>query len=136
METGLISIYVGGIMTLFLAIFHTRFYTLFQWKKEYQHVALLNRRVFYTIHVALFLLFFLFAFISLVYARELSKSEGLALGINISFSVFWLWRALWQIYYFPSSQGKRPSSIWYVMVLSFFVLFIAYFIPVLLKMLK
>ncbi|MBA4390794.1 MAG: hypothetical protein C0399_07635 [Syntrophus sp. (in: bacteria)] len=136
METGLISIYVGGVLTLFLAIFHTRFYKLFQWEKEYQHNTLLNRRVFYTIHVALFLLFFLFAFISLVYARELSKSEGLALGVNISFSAFWLWRALWQIYYFRPSKDKRPAPIWYVMLLSFFSLFIAYLIPVLLKMLQ
>jgi hypothetical protein len=136
METGLISIYVGGVLTLFLAIYHTRFYTLFQWEKEYQHVALLNRRVFYTIHVALFLLFFLFAIISLVYAWELSNSEGLALGINISFSAFWLWRALWQIYYFQPSKDKRPAPIWYVMLFSFFGLFIAYLIPVLLKILK
>ncbi len=136
METGLISIYVGGVLTLFLAIYHARFYTLFQWEKEYQHVALLNRRVFYTIHVALFLFFFLFAIISLVYAWELSNSEGLALGINISFSAFWLWRALWQIYYFQPSKDKRPAPIWYVMVLSFFSLFVAYLIPVLLKILK
>jgi hypothetical protein len=136
METGLISIYLGGVLTLFLAIFHTRFYTLFQWEKEYQHIALLNRRVFYTIHVALFLLFFLFAFISLVYARELSNSEGLAFGVDISFSAFWLWRALWQIYYFQPAKDKRPAPIWYVMLFSFFGLFIAYLIPVLLKILK
>lgn len=134
METGLISIYVGGVLTLFLAIFHTRFYKLFQWKKEYQHIALLNKRVFYTVHVALFLLFFLFAFISLVYAQELGRSEGLAFGVDIGFSAFWLWRALWQIYYFPSAKDKRPAPIWYVMLFSFFVLFIAYLIPVLLKM--
>ncbi len=136
MEIGSISIYVGGILTLFLAIFHTRFYRIFQWKNEYQHITLLNQRVLYTIHVALFLLFFLFAFISLFYARELSKSQGLAFGVNITYSAFWLWRAIWQIYYFQPSKGKRPSHIWYVMVLSFFVLFVAYLMPVLLKMLK
>jgi hypothetical protein len=136
MEIGLISIYVGSTLTLSLAIFHTRFYKLFQWESEYQHISLLNRRVFYTIHVALFLLFFLFAFISFVYARELSKSEGLAFGVNITFSAFWLWRAVWQIYYFRPSKGRRPSSVWYAMVFSFFILFVAYLIPVLSKMLR
>jgi hypothetical protein len=58
MEAGLISIYGASILTLFLAIFHTRFYKSFQWKKEYEHITLLNRRVFYTIYVARFLLFF------------------------------------------------------------------------------
>jgi len=131
MEIGLISIYIGAILTLFLAIFHTRFYKLFQWKGEFQKISVLNRRVLYTVHVALFLLFFLFAFISFTYARELSKSEGLAFGVNIAYSAFWLWRAIWQIYYFPSSKGRRPSPIWYAMVISFFVLFVAYLIPVL-----
>lgn len=134
MEAGLISIYGASILTLFLAIFHTRFYKSFQWKKEYEHITLLNRRVFYTIHVALFLLFFLFAFISFTYARELSKSEGLAFGINIAFSAFWLWRAVWQLYYFKPSKNKRPSPIWYVMVISFFALFVGYLIPVVSKL--
>jgi hypothetical protein len=136
METSLISIYIGGIVTLFLAIFHTRFYKSFRWKTEYEHITLLNRRIFYTIHVALFLIFFLFACISFAYARELSKSDGLALGINIAFSAFWLWRTVWQLYYFQPSQGKRPAPIWYVMAISFFVLSVAYLIPVLLTFVK
>jgi hypothetical protein len=136
MELSLISIYAGGLLTLFLAVFHTRFYRLFHWEKEYEHVSLVNRRIFYTIHVALYLLFFLFAFISFVYARELAASEGLAFGINIACSAFWLWRALWQICYFRTPAGRRPPAIWYVMVLSFLLLFIAYLAPVLLKVLQ
>lgn len=37
MEIGLISIYAGGIVSLFLAVFHTRFYRSFQWEHEYRH---------------------------------------------------------------------------------------------------
>jgi hypothetical protein len=129
METGLISIYAGGILTLLLALFHTRFYRSFKWEGEYRNITLINRRIFYTIHVALFLTFFLCGSLTLVNARELGRSEGAALGVNMAISGFWLWRALWQIVYFRPPKGRKPPPIWYVMVLWFLLLFMAYLLP-------
>ena len=48
--TSLISIYIGGILTLFMAMFHIRFYKSFNWKEEYEKISPVNRKIFYTIH--------------------------------------------------------------------------------------
>jgi hypothetical protein len=136
MEAGLISIYSGAILSLAMAVFHTRFYRLFKWGEDFKRVSLLNRRVLYTVHVALLLLFFLFGLVSLIYARELSRSKGLALGINLSYSGFWLWRALWQVSYFKAAAGKRPSPASLLMILWFLLLFVAYLTPVVVRMVK
>ncbi|MCK4662216.1 MAG: hypothetical protein KAT68_05085 [Bacteroidales bacterium] len=124
----LISIYAGGILTLLMAIFHTRFYKLFKWKAEYSHVTEINKKIFYTIHLALLLVFFIFGFLSLIYAQELSKSTGISFGINLMISIFWFWRTIWQLLYF---KGKIMH---YVLIIIFSLLCMSYLIPVISKL--
>lgn len=128
----LICIYTGGALSLLLGVFHTRFFKRFKWEKEFKKISEVNRRIFYTIHMALLLLFFLFAFLSFVYAREMSESLGLALGLNIGLGLFWLWRFAWQVWYF---KRLRRGIHWMdVMFLGWFLLlFFSYTIPVFLK---
>lgn len=123
--TTLISIYIGGILTLFMGLFHVSFTKTFKWKDDYAKISDLNRRIHHTIHLALLILFFLFGILTIVYATELSKPEGLALGLNIALSILWFWRAIWQIYYF---KGK---TLHYVLILYFSLLCISYLVPVL-----
>ena len=125
----LICIYTGGVLSLALGLFHTRFYKRFRWEKEFKKITEVNRRVVYTIHLALLLLFFLFAFLSFVYARELSTGTGLALGLNLAYGLFWLWRLIWQVAYF---KRLRRGFHWMdVMLLGWFLLLcLAYTIPV------
>lgn len=124
----LTSICFGGVLTLLMAIFHTRFYRLFKWKAEYKKLTELNKKIFYSIHLALFLLFFFFGFLTLIYAQELSKCVGICFGINLLFSIFWLWRTIWQVIYF---KGKIMH---YVFILHFFLLSVTYLIPVILQL--
>jgi len=124
----LASIYIGGILTLLMAIFHTQFYKLFKWKAEYNLLAKNNKKIFHTIHLALLLLFFLFGFLSLIFAQELSECIGISFGLNLMISIFWLWRTVWQIYYF---KGK---IIHYLLIFIFSLLFITYLIPIILKL--
>jgi hypothetical protein len=126
----LVSIYTGGILTLLMALFHTRFYKMFNWEAEYNHISKANTRIFYTIHLALLILFFFLGSLSLIYAPELSRCSGIAFGINVMFAAFWFWRALWQIFYFKG----RGRILNYVLIAVFFVLGISYLIPVFLKL--
>lgn len=122
---------VGGILTLVIAIFHTRFYSLFKWKKEFKKIGVLKGKIHYTIHLALLFLFFGFGILSILFADILSECENLALGLMILFSLFWLWRTIWQIIYFRSAKGKkRISGISYFFLILFLLLFIVYTIPV------
>jgi hypothetical protein len=124
----LISIYCGGVLTIFMAIFHTQFYKLFKWDAEYRNITAINKKIFFTIHIALLLFFFGFGFLTLFYAQELSRCVGISFGINLIISIFWLWRAIWQIIYF---KGKIMH---YVLIAYFFLLFVTYLIPLTLKL--
>jgi len=131
----LVSIYVGGALTLIMAIFHTRFYGMFKWKTDFNKVTVLNARIIYTVHVALLLLFFMLGIISIVNAKELAQSVGLALGLNLLFSIFWLWRLIWQFAYFKREKKQKIPLIGIILILLFVFLFITYLIPVIYRFL-
>jgi hypothetical protein len=131
----LVSIYIGGTLTLVMAIFHTRFYRMFNWKTDFDKVTVLNARIIYTVHLALLLLFFMLGTISIVNARELAQSIGLALGLNLLFSAFWLWRLIWQFVYFKREKRQKVPIIGIILILVFALLFSAYLIPVIYRFL-
>ena len=122
------SVIFGGVLSLTLAIFHSRLYVMFEWKSEFEKIQVRNKRIFYTLNLAIILLFAIFAMLSFIYYKELGNCTGLALGVNLLYSLFWLWRTLWQIYYFKAKTALR-----YIMILTFSLLFIAYALPVFLK---
>ncbi|MBN2144076.1 MAG: hypothetical protein JW774_05575 [Candidatus Aureabacteria bacterium] len=131
----LISIYIGGSLTLLLAIFHARFYQLFNWEKDLEKITVINHRILYTIHLALLLLFFMIGMLSITYAKELSESAGIAFGFNLFYSIFWIWRLVWQFLYFKKPEGqKTPPTGIFLMVL-FVLLIMTYSLPVLYRFL-
>ncbi|MGH2403186.1 MAG: hypothetical protein ACRDGN_01865 [bacterium] len=103
---------------------------MFNWAVDFQKIALLNRRVLYTVHLALLLLFFMVGALSLIYAVELGTSTGLAFGFNLLYSLFWIWRLAWQLYYF---KGRVPL-VRVLMVVWFALLASAYLLPVLYRL--
>ena len=127
----LIVVYTGGVLTILLALFHLRFYKIFHWEKEFGNISSVNKKIFYTIHLALILLFFLLGILILVYAEELIRSDGLALGLNWALSIFWLWRFLWQIFYFRNKKKRGKSFLEIILLLWFFLLFACFLLPVL-----
>jgi len=123
------SIYIGGTLTILMALAHTRFYKMFKWHKDFARITELNSSIFYSIHVALYLLFFALGLITLFYAEELSHSTGLAEGVNVFLAFFWLWRFIWQVIYFRK-DGKMVISLpGIAFLIAFFLLFLSYFIP-------
>lgn len=135
MSISLVSIYIGGSLSLLMAIFHTQFFKIFRWKIDFRKISETNKKIFYTIHVALFLLFFGVSYISFVYAVPLSNSIGLAFGINLIFSLLWLWRAIWQIIYFKPDKKSKFLIMHFILIIIFFILFISYALPIVLKFL-
>ena len=130
-----ISIIIGGILTLFMSIFHLRSYQFFGWAKEFEKISLRNQKIIYTIHLSLLLLFLGMGLLSLAFFRQLAGSYGLALGINIILSLFWLWRGIWQMVYFQSVRvNKMRKYVWFgkTLTIVFFILFVSYFLPVVL----
>jgi hypothetical protein len=128
----LICIYCGGVLSIFMGIFHTQFSRLFKWKREFEKVSDTNRKIIYTVNIALLLLFFGIAVVSLFYAKELSLCSGISFGINLMIAVFWLWRTVWQIFYF---KMKKNNPLHFVLIGYFALLFLSYAFPVMLKVL-
>ncbi|MCP4724330.1 MAG: hypothetical protein GY863_04815 [bacterium] len=131
MSLNIICIYIGGTLSLLMAVFHLKFYKRFGWKDDLAKITYRNRRIFYTIHLALLLLFVVFAYLSFFYNGELSRSTGLGFGINAGISLFWFWRTLWQIFYFRPKKNSKMPAVHYILIVVFLLLFAAYFIPLL-----
>ena len=129
----LICIYLGGVLTLLMAILHTRYYKIFNWKTEFKNISTANTRIFYTLHIALLLMFFIIAATSIVYANELSRSEGLANGLNILFAAFWFWRLIWQFVYFKKQKRQKTHPVAIVLSTMFLLLAVSYSIPVVVR---
>ena len=124
------SICVAGGLTLLLAVLHCRFYSMFGWAEAFSLISPLNARILYTIHLALLLLFFVLGAISIGFAGELSRARGLALAIDGLLSLFWLWRLVWQLIYFKRAPRQRISPVAIFLSSVFFLLFVAYGVPV------
>ena len=137
METlSLISIYCGGLLSFFMGVFHTQFFKIFKWEKVFNNISAIDKNIFYTLHIALLLLFFGISAVSLTYAEELSSASGLAFGIILINSLFWLWRTFWQIFYFKPDKNSKRLYLHYTLILYFSLLFIAYALPVVLKIIS
>jgi hypothetical protein len=128
-----LSIIFGGLLSLVMVVFHSRFYVIFGWKSEFEKILPKDRRILYTIHIALILFFIMFSALSFIYYKELASASGLAFGVILFYALFWLWRTLWQIIYFKHPKGVKKSSLHYIVLLIFCLLFISYLIPVILK---
>lgn len=127
------SIFFGGILSIAMTVFHARFYILFGWKSEFERILPKNKRILYTIHIALILFFANFSAISLIYYKELANPSGPVFGLVLSYALFWLWRTIWQIFYFKYPKGAKIPVLHYIVTLIFCFLFISYSLPLLLS---
>lgn len=127
------SVIFGGVLTFLMFVFHTRLYTMYGWQQDLSNMTLASQRILYTIHLAL-LLFLAFSLVSVIFYRELSQPEGLAVGLLIALSVFWIWRAVWQVFYLkvPPETASVPVMN-YALTAVFAMLAMAYILPLVLQ---
>jgi hypothetical protein len=127
------SVYFGGILSLLMAIFHSRLSKLFNWENEFKNISKQNQLTFSTINYALVVIFLLLSFISFVYADELIQKQRLSIGILLTISIFLGWRTIWQLTYYRIPKGMklydRRLFLHYSLTLIFIALTMSYLIP-------
>jgi hypothetical protein len=126
-----ISVFIGGFLSLALFLFHAKLYTLFGWQGEFTKISMLNGKIIYTVNLALTLLFLFFSIMSFAYFNELARCDGLAFGVCLGLSLFWIWRLIWQFVCFQ----WVISGVSIFLVGSFLLLSVSYLMPVVLKVL-
>ncbi len=109
--SSLISIYIGGGLTLVIAIYHTQLFKKINWQDEFKKIEPGNARILYTINLALTIIFLIIGFISICYAKELSGGSGFAFGFSISYSCFWIWRLVWQMTYLKKENDQISTRL-------------------------
>lgn len=126
------SILTGGLLTFLMLIFHCFFYKIFNWEDDFKNISIRNKKILLTIHLALIAAFFIFAFISLLFFKEINSRTPLNLFILISISLFWFLRCIWQIFYFNQKGNKNKSMkiMHYILIIYFFIISFLYIIPV------
>jgi hypothetical protein len=139
MHIGQICVLIGGALSFALCAFHLRFPTLFGWDTDLPKLSLANRRIIFTIHIALILLFAIFGSISLAYYKQLADPEGVAMGVLASYAGFWFWRGSWQVIYFRPPK-ERPAgakfTLHYLLIVMFFCLALLYLAPLVSKIMN
>ncbi len=134
MDLTRIALLAAGVLSLLMAVFHLRFYALFGWHTEFQALSARSRRIVFTIHLALLLVFVWSGVLTLVFHETLAQATGLALGIDAALALFWTWRTVWQIVYFkppPGRRGAKARRIHLTLVVVFALLAIGYAVPLL-----
>ncbi len=117
------AILVGGIYNIGFVIFHLMFWKLLHWNKDLASLSFINRQVMQIFNLCLIFVFLIFAYISLFHTGELLRS-GLGKTLLLLMAIFWLLRAIEQIYFF-GLRNKGSAAFFGV----FFLGAVFYFYP-------
>ncbi len=121
-----VIIFIGGIHSLFFAVFHMGFWKIFKWKTELIKMNLPNRAIMQILNLCMIYFFLFTASICFFFTKELyasSLGEAFLCGI----SLFWLARAIEQFIFLPVNK-----LFVHVLTILFVAGFIIFLLPVIL----
>ncbi|MFN0277357.1 MAG: hypothetical protein ACKVRN_02020 [Pyrinomonadaceae bacterium] len=92
-------IQIGGVLWVICFIFHIFFWRLFDWRRDLESVAKVNKGIIQVLNLCLMLCFLIFAYISLVETDELLRSS-LGKGLIAGMALFGVFRVVEQFLFF------------------------------------
>ena len=98
---------IGGFLWLAFFVFHIFFWKLFDWKRDLENVAKVNKAIMQVLNLCLMFCFLIFAYISLFQTAEL-LTTGLGKTLLVGMVLFAVFRAIEQVIFFDL---KNPRSI-------------------------
>lgn len=100
-------IIIGGIYHVLFIVFHLFFWKIFNWDVSLRKLNSIDKSTIQVLNISLTFVFAIFAYLSLNYSADLASTK-LGLSILLFISLFWLFRAIQQIYFYGI---KNPISI-------------------------
>lgn len=128
------AVQAAGCTSVVIGLGHIGFGRLFAWGPDLERIPTVTARVFMTFHVGLILLLTGLGGLTLCYARDLATQPGLPRAFCSALAALWLWRLVWQVWYFRPSVVGRPSrrqwALHGLLIVAFVVLAAGYAAPV------
>jgi len=121
-----IIIIIGGIHSLFFALFHIGFWKIFNWKSELKKMNLQNRAIIQISNLCLIYFFIFITFFCFFFTKELFSSLFGKVFLG-GISLFWLTRTIEQFIFLPLNK-----LIVHGLTVLFVVGFIIFLLPVIL----
>lgn len=126
------AVQVAGAGSLLIGLGHLGFPRFFGWGADLERISPLTARIFVTLHAATTVILIGLGVLSLRYAHELSTRPGLPSAVCLALSAFWLWRLIWQVWYFRPATLEHTTGhlvAHYTLVILFGVLTAGYAAP-------
>ena len=97
-------IQLGAVAHILGALVHLSFWKVFRWKRELPALSPMNQGIMQVLNLRMIFVFVFFAVISYRFSAELLVSV-LGQSILLGISLFWWFRSLEQILFFPQRQA-------------------------------
>lgn len=107
-----ILIILGGVYTTGLIIFHVLFWRIFKWPETLQSLNYVNKATIQVLNISITLIFFIFAYISLVHTSELLNTQ-LGKTLLVLISCLWLLRAAQQVVFYKLKHKASVALAFY-----------------------
>lgn len=126
----------AGVSSIVLGIFHLpRIWGIVftTWHAEINSLSLLNRKLVNTVFIALCFALVALGTLTLFLVGSDFQFDRFQVWFLALCLLFWIWRLIWQIFYFPYRKlkpGSRLLSLHIALIVSFAVNTIAYAAPV------
>ena len=106
---------VGGFLWLAFFCFHIFFWKLFDWKRDLEKVAKVNKAIMQVLNLCLMLCFMIFAYISIFNADEL-LTTSLGKSLLVGMVLFAAFRAIEQIIFFDLQNIRSKAVLFFALI--------------------
>lgn len=121
-----IIIFLCGLHSVALAIFHILFWKLFNWKSDLKSLSYANRAIIQILNTRLIYFFLFVAFLCFVYPNELVNTN-LGKAFLAGICLFWLGRTVEQFIFL-----KKHNTVIHILTIAFITGAILFALPLLL----
>jgi len=111
-------IFVGGIYTVALIIFHMLFWRIFKWPETLMTLNDINKATMQVLNISITFIFVMLAYISLMHTHELLNTQ-LGSTLLVLISGLWFFRAVQQVVFYKLKNRASVGLTFYFLTGAF-----------------